>query len=84
MEDHIKNLKFIRRIEESSCATDRDKNVESLTAAIDLMEKIVEMNICEVSHVFLKVGQPYIFTIDMNCEKCNEESRNWEWPVKMG
>lgn len=30
----------------------------------------LEMRICELPHIILKPNQPYIFTVDPNCDKC--------------
>lgn len=32
----------------------------------------ITMNLCEVDYVILKVGVPYIFEADPECERCRE------------
>ena len=41
--------------------------------------KPFEMRICEIRHVILKPNQPYIFTVDPNCQKCREAEQSGDY-----
>jgi hypothetical protein len=36
-----------------------------------MVNKTLELYICEVAHLILHVSQPYIFMVHPNCEECS-------------